>query len=452
MSTIKIPNHSPPWGVQWRSSTSFIVATVWMATFTEFFLFAMIVPVMPTALITRAHVLPADRQYWSSVLLMCDAGMVVVCCPFFGFLVDRTRTRQLPFLSGLILLAASMILLAVGKTLSIFLIARLLQGAATAMVCVAGLTLTTDTFEKERLGTAIGYLGSATTMGFVLGPSVGGVTYSKLGYEAVFIISAVLIGIDFVLRLLLIEKKVAIKWIQPGADILSGDDEVLLDCDGQRVAPGGVKVLLKLLKEPRMLITLGGLCVIGILNSTFDATMPVFVESSYHWSPIGAGLIFLPSALVSLLGPYSGSLCDRYGPRIMIFLGFLFLVPTQTCLAFVGHNSFLCIIALIGLMCLSGLFTITALPSLYVESQSVLDDMEREKPGVMGSKGAVAQAFALQTMAQFIGLFLGPLWASFIMYRFGWAIMCWTLAFFSSCRCSFSALAKWQASRSRGGF
>ncbi|GMG09275.1 unnamed protein product [Aspergillus oryzae var. brunneus] len=54
--------------------------------------------------------------------------------------------------------------------------------------------------------------------------------------------------------------------------------------------------------------------------------------------------------------------------------------------------------------------------------------MERERPGIFGKKGAVAQAFGVQTMAQFLGLFVGPLWGGFIEYRFGWKNMSWTLA------------------------
>lgn len=113
----------------------------------------------------------------------------------------------------------------------------------------------------------------------------------------------------------------------------------------------------------------------------------------------------------------------------MAFLGLFLVAPTQACLAFVGHNTWACIIAFIGLLFVHGLFMIAALPALYVESQSVLEDMELEEPGIMGSEGAVAQAFSLQTMAQFVGLFLGPLCGGFIMYCFGWKIVCWTLAF-----------------------
>lgn len=203
---------------------------------------------------------------------MCDAGMVVICCPFFGYFLDYTRTRQIPYLFGLILLATSMLLLATGEKLWTFLIARLLQGAATAMVCVAGLALITDTFDKDRLGTAIGYLSSATAMGFLLGPSMGGVIYSRLGYEAVFIISSIVIGIDFMLRLLLVEKKVSQRCTGPDTDVSSdSQEETLSNFSEDMIITGAKNVLPKLIKQPRILITLWGLLVMGMLNSAFDA-------------------------------------------------------------------------------------------------------------------------------------------------------------------------------------
>lgn len=54
--------------------------------------------------------------------------------------------------------------------------------------------------------------------------------------------------------------------------------------------------------------------------------------------------------------------------------------------------------------------------------------MERAQPGIFGRQGAVAQAFGIQTMAQFSGLFLGPLWGGFIDGKNGWAALGWSLA------------------------
>ena len=81
-----------------------------------------------------------------------------------------------------------------------------------------------------------------------------------------------------------------------------------------------------------------------------------------------------------------------------------------------------------ALLTLIGLLLNSSLPALFVETQVVLEDMERARPGIFGRQGAVAQAFGIQTMAQFTGLFLGPLWGGFLDGRFGLATLGWSLA------------------------
>lgn len=63
------------------------------------------------------------------------------------------------------------------------------------------------------------------------------------------------------------------------------------------------------------------------------------------------------------------------------------------------------------------------MPALFVETQQTLDAMEAREPGVFGAKGAVAQGFGIQTMAQFAGLFCGPVVGGFVEFRFGWGVM-----------------------------
>lgn len=85
------------------------------------------------------------------------------------------------------------------------------------------------------------------------------------------------------------------------------------------------------------------------------------------------------------------------------------------------------IASLIVLLFLIGMFIHACAPAMYVETQRALTAMEREHPGSLGAKGAVAQGFGLQSMCQFAGVFFGPLWGGFVEYRFGWGAMSGTL-------------------------
>lgn len=123
----------------------------------------------------------------------------------------------------------------------------------------------------------------------------------------------------------------------------------------------------------------------------------------------------------------TGYISDKYGNRIVAFTSFLLLSPPLICLYLVEHNDTAHKILLITLLTIIGALLNSAIPALFVETQQVLEEMERTKPGIFGRKGAVAQAFGIQTMAQFSGLFLGPLWGGFVTYRFGWKTTAWSL-------------------------
>ncbi|EAU38276.1 predicted protein [Aspergillus terreus NIH2624] len=364
-------------------------------------------------------------EYWVSVLLMCEAAVALVCCPLFGYIIDISPTRRLAYLLGLILLGASMGLLAIARSVALFVAARLLQGSATAVVIVAGLALLTDSVAFDNLGQTIGYLGSSVALGFMLGPLLGGLVYNAAGYHAVFAVAFALVGVDLVMRVAVIEKKVARQWIAAPDDEPAHAPHADANTTTIPTKPPQPALLL-IARQPRVLISSWGLLVHGILYSSFDATIPIFVESRFGWGPLGAGMTFLPSALTAFLGPVFGHLSDRCGACLVTFTGFLLLAPPLVCLRFVESAvapTTAGVVLLLALLTIIGLFINLCVPALYVETQQELERMERTRPGLFGPRGAVAQAFGIQTMAQFMGMLVGPLWGGFVADRFGWAAM-----------------------------
>lgn len=116
-------------------------------------------------------------------------------------------------LCGLIVLAAATALLAVGTSLPVLITGRALQGASGAIVWISGLALMVDTVGQKDVGQMMGYVGASLSLAFLIGPALGGVVAERAGYEGVFAMCWACIGLDIVLRLVMIEKKVAIKWL-----------------------------------------------------------------------------------------------------------------------------------------------------------------------------------------------------------------------------------------------
>ena len=85
-----------PIGLEWRSNTLFIVATVGVGLFTDLFLYGLIVPILPSILEDKVGVPDSQVQGNVSGLLAAYAAASVVTSPFAGILADRLSSRQAP--------------------------------------------------------------------------------------------------------------------------------------------------------------------------------------------------------------------------------------------------------------------------------------------------------------------------------------------------------------------
>ena len=147
---------SKPIGLAWRSNTLFIVSTVGIGLFTDLFLYGLVVPILPFILRDRVS-LPEDQiQTYVSALLAAYAGASVLFSPPAGVIADKTSSRQAPFLVGLVALLAATLMLFLGQSIPVLILARVLQGVSGAVVWTIGLALLLDTVGPANLGKTIG--------------------------------------------------------------------------------------------------------------------------------------------------------------------------------------------------------------------------------------------------------------------------------------------------------
>jgi MFS family permease len=145
-----------PIGLQWRSNTLFILATVGVGLFTDLFLYGLVVPVLPFMLRDRVDLPEHKVQSYVSGLLAAYAGASVLSSVPAGWIADRTNARQTPFLAGLGALLGATIMLAFGKSIAVLVVARVLQGISAGVVWTVGLAMVLDTVGPENLGKVIG--------------------------------------------------------------------------------------------------------------------------------------------------------------------------------------------------------------------------------------------------------------------------------------------------------
>lgn len=99
-----------------------------------------------------------------------------------------------------------------GTRPEILVTARALQGASAAIVQVVGLALVADTMGASNVGSTMGWQSIAMFVGAISGPPLAGIVFEQAGHYAVFAMSYALLFLDFSLRFVMIERKIACKW------------------------------------------------------------------------------------------------------------------------------------------------------------------------------------------------------------------------------------------------
>ena len=212
LALLKSDNDKPPPLLAHRSSKGFILTTICIAVFTDIFLYGIIVPVIPFALTRRARVAEEDVQHWVSVLLAVYGAALLAAAPVCGWLADKSTSRRLPLLAGLIALAGATLMLCFGNDLGVLIAGRILQGISAAIVWTVGLALLVDTVGQQEVGQVMGFVSISMSVAILVSPLLGGVVYDRAGYYGVYYMAFALIIFDIILRITMIEKKVARKW------------------------------------------------------------------------------------------------------------------------------------------------------------------------------------------------------------------------------------------------
>lgn len=461
---------APPIFLQFRSSKTFILTTICLAVFTDIFLYGIIVPVTPYSISSRAGVPEDSVQSWTSILLAVYGAALFVTSPIAGWYADRSSSRRLPLLLGLLALAGSTVMLCLARNVGLLVAGRLLQGLSASIVWTVGQALLVDTVGQKEVGETLGYVSLSMSLGILVAPLLGGVVYERAGYYPVFYMAFGLLAVDVVLRLVLVEKKIAIQWApELGLDVEDADytvaEEGIVDgrtTTGREITSGctapafsapdpstsptsltqgkpvkskkwyrNLPPVLTLLSSRRLLAALWGCLVQASLLTSFDSVIPLFVQRVFHWDATGAGLMFITVVAPAFTAPLVGMIADRSGPRWLVVFGFVFAVPFWVLLRLVTSDSIGQKVLFCALLALIGVSLTCVMGPLMAEITYVVEAKEKVNPGIFGRNGAYAQAYGLFVMAYAGGTLVGPLWSGYVEDAAGWGTMSWTLGLFS---------------------
>ncbi|HEY9602088.1 MAG TPA: MFS transporter [Allocoleopsis sp.] len=308
---------------------------------------------LPT-LVNELHTTFATIQ-WVVLSYLLIVTALVLGAARLGDMLGKKRLYNI----GLVIFTISSLLCGVAPSVYYLIGFRALQGLGAVFISALGAAIITEVFPSSERGRALGIIGAVVSLGVALGPTVGGLLIGIRGWRTIFLVT-IPIGIVasfIVARVVPPSAKGTIKqrfdWL--GALVIMAT----LTCfalgmtEGQNrgfnsaialtllaVAAIGLIGFVAIethIEQPMLelgifrnlqfsLSLLMGLFVfISIAGLIF--ILPFFLELVLHYSTQQVGLLLAVSPVLGgIVAPFSGSLSDRLGSRIISLLGLVLMI------------------------------------------------------------------------------------------------------------------------------
>ncbi|WP_174731338.1 MFS transporter [Mesobacillus harenae] len=261
-----------------------------------------------------------------------------------------------------------------------FLVAgRVIQAAGASSISALGVIITSRYIPFYRRGAAMARIGAAITLGFGLGPLLGGVITQYLGWEKLFAISMIsMITIPIYRRILPKEERSFVKFDITGLLLMMGSlfSILLLLSTGKLMFLIGLPLIWlfwkhlgrkrhpflkpEILKNRRVahLIAIG--FMIFFINFSMMFVTPLLLVKIHSvTSPAKLGLILFPAAIFSSLASVLvGRAVDKYGAEKLILAGIGCMFTAAMIFSSLGFQSiFIVLVAFIiagsGFVCIT---------------------------------------------------------------------------------------------------
>ncbi|WP_426662299.1 TCR/Tet family MFS transporter [Rhodanobacter aciditrophus] len=316
-----------------RAALAFIFVTVTL----DMLAFGIIIPVMPHLIVELIGGSIAKAAVWVGTISTLFMLMQFVFSPVQGALSDRYGRRTVILISSFGL-GVDFVAMALAPALWLLFLGRAVSGICAASFSTANAYIA-DVVPKEKRAAAFGMLGAAFSVGFVLGPALGGLLghwQLRLPFWVAAALSLVNFGYGwFVLPESLPKERRAARF------------------DWRHANPFGAVALLR--RYPQVLGLAVVFFLINFAQFSLNSTYVLYTDFRFGWGPQAVGytlgLVGLCGAVVQ--GGLVRRLMPKLGERRMIVTGLVLCVAGY--LAFGLAPTAALFLLAIPLFCLGGL-------------------------------------------------------------------------------------------------
>ena len=292
--------------------------SVWFGCFFTGLAISQILPFLPLYVsqlgVTSHEALSMLSGLTFSVTFLVSA----IVSPMWGSLADR-KGRKLMLLRASLGMAIAILLQAFATNVWQLFFLRAVMGLTSGYIPNA-MALVASQVPRERSGWALSTLSTAQISGVIGGPLLGGFLADHVGLRAVFIITAILLVVSFLVTLFLIK--------EGGRPVISKSERL------------SGKAVFASLPYPGLMISLFvTTMVIQLCNGSVGPILALFIKSM---EPESTNIAFLSGMIAAVPGvsalisaPRLGKLGDRIGTARILMATLIFAVVLFFAMSFV---------------------------------------------------------------------------------------------------------------------
>ncbi|HDT2125319.1 TPA: multidrug efflux MFS transporter [Enterobacter roggenkampii] len=292
--------------------------SVWFGCFFTGLAISQILPFLPLYVSQLGVTSHEALSMWSGLTFSVTFLVSAIVSPMWGSLADR-KGRKLMLLRASLGMAIAILLQAFATNVWQLFFLRAVMGLTSGYIPNA-MALVASQVPRERSGWALSTLSTAQISGVIGGPLLGGFLADHVGLRAVFIITAVLLVVSFLVTLFLIK--------EGGRPVISKSEHL------------SGKAVFASLPYPGLMISLFvTTMVIQLCNGSVGPILALFIKSM---EPESTNIAFLSGMIAAVPGvsalisaPRLGKLGDRIGTARILMATLIFAVVLFFAMSFV---------------------------------------------------------------------------------------------------------------------
>jgi EmrB/QacA subfamily drug resistance transporter len=298
----------------------------------------------------------ASTVQWLTTGFMLINGIMI---PTTAFLIQKYSVRRL-FLTAMGLFAAGTIIAGIAHSFPVLLIARMVQASGSAIMMPLLMNVMLVSFPVEKRGAAMGVFGLVLIGEPAIGPTLSGWIVEHYDWRMLFhFVTPIAIAVLLIGFFLLKDKKekvdirldlfsLLLSSVGFGGLLYGFSSAGSKGWDSPQVYGtiiigiiSLVSFILRQIKQERPMLNFGiykypmfalsSVISMVITMAMFSGMLllPIYVQTIRGISPLDAGLMMLPGAvLMALMSPITGKIFDKYGGRILAIVGLVITTVT----------------------------------------------------------------------------------------------------------------------------